>query len=102
MSVGVSAFVADVDGLLRVVGRLARCGDELGDLLDELDRSVGALHDTWSGEAAEAHRVAHRTWTAGFREMQEALGLMRVAADVARDNYATAAEANSRMWSQVR
>ena len=102
MSAGVSAFVADVDGLLRVVEDLTRRGDDLRDLLDEIDRSVGALHGTWSGESAEAHRVAHRTWAAGFREMQEALGLMRVAADVARDNYATAAEANSRMWSQVR
>ena len=102
MSAAASAFVADVDGLLRVVDHLTRCGDQLCELLDELDRSVNALHHTWSGEAADAHRRAHQTWAAGFREMQEALGVMRVVADVARDNYATAADTNVRMWSEVR
>ena len=102
MSAGASAFVADVDGLLRVVTQLSRCSGDLRDLLGELDRSVDFLHETWSGESAEAHRAAHHAWASGFRDMEKALAVMRAVADVARDNYATAADANTRMWSEVR
>lgn len=99
---GGSGFVADVDGLLRTVQQMTRCAGELRDLLDEVDRSVGDLHVTWSGEAAGAHHEAHRVWAAGFREMQDGLDTMRRIADAARDNYESAATTNARMWEQVR
>ncbi|MBB6627142.1 WXG100 family type VII secretion target [Nocardioides sp. KIGAM211] len=95
-------FVADLDDLERVVAELASCGTDLGALLDEVDAGVAALHLTWSGAAADAHRAAQATWRAGFREMREALDLLRCVGQVAHDNYDAAARANVAMWGQVR
>ncbi|MFC4782856.1 WXG100 family type VII secretion target [Nocardioides sp. MAHUQ-72] len=99
---GLAPFVADVDGLLEAVEDMGRCGEELRALVDDLARSVGRLHLSWAGEAASAHRVAHDRWTGGFREMQEALAVLRAVADVARGNYDAAARANTHLWKQVR
>ena len=96
-----SRFVADLDELRRVVQQLTRGDGDLRELVGDLDRSVDALHLTWSGAAAEAHRSAHRAWADGFREMRAGLEVMRRAADTARDNYETAATTNARMWGHL-
>lgn len=94
-------FVADVDGLRRAVEDMSRCGTELGDLLDGTERSVAALHLSWDGEAAAAHRVAEQAWVAGFRDMHDALDAIRAVAGVAHDNYDGAAHTNVQMWERV-
>jgi WXG100 family type VII secretion target len=70
--------------------------------LQDLTRVVDDLHLTWSGQAAAAHRAAHEKWVAGMKEMHTGLAEMRAAADRAHGNYASAVEANSRMWASVR
>lgn len=70
--------------------------------LDALDAVVAQLHNTWHGDAAAAQRDAHETWTTGAQEMRSALAEMKAAAALAHENYRQAAEANRRMWQQVR
>ncbi len=70
--------------------------------LDALDAVVTQLHGEWHGDAATAQRDAHQKWTTGAEGMRSALGEMKAAAMVAHENYAQAAEANRRMWNQVR
>lgn len=70
--------------------------------LAALDVVVAQLHDEWHGAAAAAQRDAHEKWTSGADEMRSALAEMQAAAKVAHVNYTSAADANQRMWSQVR
>jgi WXG100 family type VII secretion target len=95
-------FSVEVDELLAVVGELARCGEALDRLLDDVAGRVTRLHLTWAGEAADAQVAAQSAWEGGFRDMRGALAAMRQAAEVAHDNYTSAAAANLRMWERVR
>ena len=70
--------------------------------LDALDTVIAQLHGEWHGAAAAAQRDAHEKWTSGAAEMRTALAEMQAAARIAHENYTSAAEANRRMWSQVR
>jgi WXG100 family type VII secretion target len=95
-------YGVDLDDLLATVDDLAECGAELADLLAEVSRRVAALDVTWSGRAALAQGDAQSDWVAGFRAMHDGLTVMRAAATRAHGNYADAADANVRMWEQVR
>jgi len=94
-------FEVDLDLLDAPVAELARCGEALDVLLDEVGQRVAALHLTWSGAAALAQDGAQAEWEAGFRQMREALAEMRTAGRVAHGNYLDAASTNLRMWEQA-
>lgn len=97
-----SGFGVDLDELLASIDQMARCGDDLDALLDEVGRAVARLHLTWSGSAATAQAAAQAEWESGFREMRAALAVMRDAADTAHGSYSSAVSTNLRMWEQVR
>jgi ESAT-6 family protein len=94
-------YVVDLDLLADSIAELARCGDALDVLLDEVSQRVRALHVTWAGAAALAQEEAQADWEAGFRQMRDALTAMRRAAAVAEGNYGRAAATNLRMWEQI-
>jgi WXG100 family type VII secretion target len=70
--------------------------------LADLERVVGDLHATWTGQSASAHARAHREWATGARRMRDGLAAMRAAAGVAHGGYERAAAANAQMWSSTR
>ena len=94
-------FAVDLDQLDEVIERLRLHHDHLESLDARLVVAVRRLHDDWSGAAADAHTDAQAHWDAGFAAMRSALAGMRAAADVARDNYRAAAEANVALWREV-
>lgn len=94
-------FAVDLDQLDEVIGCLRLHHDHLESLDERLTIAVRALHDDWSGAAADAHTDAQSQWDAGFAAMRSALAGMRAAAEVARDNYHAAAEANSALWREL-
>jgi WXG100 family type VII secretion target len=95
------SLAVDLDLLDETVAELARSGEALDVLLDEVSRRVAALHVTWAGSAAIAQEGAQAEWEAGFREIREALAAMRAAGRLAHGNYRDAAATNLRMWEQV-
>lgn len=88
--------------LAEVIERLERFDRHVEQALQDADRRVDALHVTWSGEAAVAHRAAHEGWVRGAAEMRAGLGRMRTVAATAHANYIGAVTANCRMWEQTR
>ncbi len=94
-------FSVDLDLLDETVAELARSGEALDALLDEVSRRVAALHVTWAGSAAIAQAGGQAEWEAGYREMREALAAMRAAGRLAHRDYGEAAATNLRMWEQV-
>jgi WXG100 family type VII secretion target len=102
MAGGVDDFAIDTGELDSVIGDLEDCERELEQLLADLSKQTDALHETWQGEAAAAHRVAHDEWSAGMRAMRQAVVELRAAARQAHGNYTRAADANTSMWERMR
>ena len=94
-----SRLRVDLAQLDELVVHMRRVQDELARLRADLDAQVGALHTTWTGGAADAQALAHRRWSKGAAEVQEALAALHAIAATAHENYASAAAANRRMWS---
>lgn len=59
-----------------------------------VDDQIAALHTTWSGDAADAHRTRHQEWMTAANQMREALAQLRAAAHNAHRNYTGAAQLN--------
>lgn len=68
-------------------------------LLEEIESTVAALHISWAGEAAAGHAEAHRLWTHGAAQMQEALGKLHTAGGHAHGNYTGVMDTNRSNWS---
>jgi WXG100 family type VII secretion target len=95
-------YTADLEAIHAHVQRAQAFVDHLEQTLAHLDKVVDGLHLTWTGQAADAHRLAHREWTDGARELREGLSGMVAAAELAHGNYSGAATANLEMWGPLR
>lgn len=96
------SYMVDLGELDGSISDMATFDGRVQTHLDALDAVVTRLHGHWHGDAAAAQRDAHQKWTSGAEEMRTALGEMKAAATVAHENYTHAADANRRMWQQVR
>jgi WXG100 family type VII secretion target len=96
------SYAVDLELASSVVSSLATVESQLAEVVVDLRWRVDRLHTTWAGTAAAAHLTAHSSWEASYDEMHAALVTMRRAVRTAAHNYASAAEANSAMWSSVR
>ena len=94
-----TTYRVDLTELDAVVGRLTRLADATRVALDDVSARVSAL--PWEGAAAEAHRAAQSSWSAGAREMAVGVETMRDAAHRAHSSYTAAVEENSRMFGRV-
>jgi WXG100 family type VII secretion target len=95
-------YTADLEAIDAHVQRAQTFVDHLEQTLTHLDQVVGDLHLSWTGQAADAHRLAHREWVDGARELKEGLAGMVAAARLAHENYSGAATANVEMWGPLR
>lgn len=87
-------YRVELDELTAFVGRLQSFEGRAEAIAARIDSQVAGLHDTWSGQAAEAHRAQHDEWMAGAAQMREALAQLRAAAHHAHRNYTDAAQLN--------
>jgi WXG100 family type VII secretion target len=94
-------YKVDLDLLDTRIAQMEAFERRLDADLARLDEAIAALHDTWSGLAAQAQRDAHARWLAGAREMRTALAGLRGAARIAHGNYQGAVTANRTMWERV-
>ncbi|MFG1793989.1 WXG100 family type VII secretion target [Nocardia sp. NPDC049149] len=95
---GEDRFRVDLEQLDAAITTMDQFGQDVEELLGEVDRHVADLHLSWSSEAATAQRAAHDRWVAGVEEMRENLDELRVVAAKAHRNYAGAIDVNTRMW----
>lgn len=91
-------YTADLEAIQAHVDHAQAFVDHLEEALGHLEKVVADLHLTWTGQAADAHRLAHREWVAGARDMTEGLAAMVAAARLAHGNYSSAAATNHEMW----
>ena len=92
-------FAVDPQALSGALEDMADFGRTAASLLEEIESTVRDLHITWEGEAAAAHAEAHRLWTHGAAQMQDALKSLRAAGGHAHGNYTVVMRNNQGMWS---
>jgi len=92
-------YRVELEELLAFVDRLQSFERRAEAIAERVDGQIAALHDTWAGDAAAAHRAQHIEWMAGAAQMREALAELRAAAHSAHDNYTDAARLNVEMLS---
>lgn len=80
--------------LLAFVDRLQAFESRAEASAARVDEQVAALHNTWSGDAADAHRTRHQEWMDAATQMRDALAQLRAAAHNAHRNYTGAAQLN--------
>jgi WXG100 family type VII secretion target len=85
--------------LLAFVDRLQSFEQRAESIAARVDDQINALHDTWTGSAASAHRAQHDEWMAGAAQMREAAAELRTAANNAHQHYTEAARLNVEMLS---
>ncbi|MGL6236880.1 MAG: WXG100 family type VII secretion target [Segniliparus sp.] len=91
-------FKIDLEGLLAKVARMQEIGQRAEEACAEIDAKVSALHQTWTGGAADAHRGEHEQWKQGAQEMHDALKELKSLAEKAHGDYSRAVETNTKMW----
>ncbi len=81
-----------------LVDQAAGLEKRIEDRLRDIQTRVTELHINWSGQAAEAHRIASTEWATGAAEMNTALAELRAALEHARSVYQGAGQTNVDMW----
>jgi WXG100 family type VII secretion target len=90
-------YRVELEELLSFVDRLQSFEQRAEAITVRVDGQIAGLHDSWSGQAAAAHRAQHDKWMAGAAQMREALTQLRAAAQHAHRNYTEAAQLNVEM-----
>jgi len=93
------AFRVDPVTLTEAVARMGDYVRYVESMVSEIDSLVAHVHVTWSGEAADANREAHRHWAHGEALIREALAQLRSAGATAHANYCEVMAVNLAMWS---
>ena len=92
-------YRVELDELLAFADELQAFEQRAEAIATQVDERIASLHETWSGNAATAHRAQHDEWMAGAAQMREALAQLREAARGAHRNYTDAAQRNVDMLS---
>ena len=92
-------YRVELEELLAFVDRLQSFEQRAEAIAARVDGQIAALHDTWAGDAAVAHRAQHDEWMAGAAQMREAAAQLRAGADNAHQHYTDAARRNVEMLS---
>lgn len=69
------------------------------DVAGQLNREIDGLHVTWTGQGARAHLEWQADWTAAIGNLRDGLHMLSGSCQRAHDNYASAVDANARMWN---
>jgi WXG100 family type VII secretion target len=87
-------YRVELEELMAFIDRLQSFESRAEAIAARIDGQVAGLHDTWSGQAAAAHRAQHDEWMAGATQMREAVTQLRAAAHHAHRNYTEAGQLN--------
>ncbi len=93
------AFSVDPESLSNALERMDTFQRMSAALLGEIDSVVKNLHMSWDGAGASAHVQAHRKWSYGAAQMDQALQTLHQSGKSAHQNYTRAAATNRGMWS---
>jgi WXG100 family type VII secretion target len=91
-------LVVDFAQLQAAIDHMAKFGQEVTEVLDDVDAAMAALRSTWHGEASDQQAQAQQQWDDGAEQMKAALEQLKTIAEAARKNYSDAVSKNGQMW----
>jgi WXG100 family type VII secretion target len=91
-------LVVDFAQLQAAIDHMAKFGQEVTEVLDDVDAAMAALRSTWHGEASDQQAQAQQQWDEGADQMKAALEQLKTIAEAARKNYSDAVSKNGQMW----
>lgn len=91
-------LVVDFGQLQSAVDHMAAFGRDVGECLEEVDRTMAVLRSTWHGDGSDAQAKAQQQWQDGAEQMKSALSTLQQIAQTAHKNYKDAVDNNGRMW----
>jgi WXG100 family type VII secretion target len=91
-------LVVDFAQLQAAIDHMAKFGQEVTEVLDDVDAAMAALRSTWHGEASDQQAQAQRQWDEGADQMKAALEQLKTIAEAAHRNYSDAVSKNGQMW----
>jgi WXG100 family type VII secretion target len=90
-------YRVELEELLAFVDKLQAFEAKAEAIASRVDGQIAALHTTWAGTAADAHRISHDEWMVAATQMREALADLKTAAHTAHRNYTDAVKTNLEM-----
>ncbi|BBY48929.1 ESAT-6-like protein [Mycolicibacterium arabiense] len=91
-------LVVDFAQMQAAIDHMAKFGQEVTEVLDDVDAAMAALRSTWHGEASDQQAQAQQQWDEGAEQMKAALEQLKAIAEAARKNYSDAVNKNGQMW----
>ena len=91
-------LVVDFAQLQAAIDHMAKFGQEVTEVLDDVDAAMAALRSTWHGEASDQQAQAQQQWDEGADQMKAALEQLKTIAEAAHANYSDAVSKNGQMW----
>jgi WXG100 family type VII secretion target len=91
-------LVVDFAQLQAAIDHMAKFGQEVTEVLDDVDAAMAALRSTWHGEASDQQAQAQQQWDEGAEQMKAALEQLKTIAEAAHENYSDAVSKNGQMW----
>ena len=91
-------LVVDFAQLQAAIDHMARFGQDVTEVLDDVDAAMAALRSTWHGEASDQQAQAQQQWDEGADQMKAALEQLKTIAEAAHENYSDAVSKNGQMW----
>jgi WXG100 family type VII secretion target len=91
-------LVVDFAQLQAAIDHMAKFGQEVTEVLDDVDAAMAALRSTWHGEASDQQAQAQQQWDEGADQMKAALEQLKTIAEAAHENYSDAVSKNGQMW----
>jgi|HigsolmetaAR206D_1030411.scaffolds.fasta_scaffold03059_3 WXG100 family type VII secretion target len=95
---GGAPLVVDFSQMKIAIERMTGFQRDVERCLEDIDRAMVSLRQTWHGTASDAQAQAQSRWREGAEQMREALSQLNGIAQTARSNYADAVTKNSEMW----
>ena len=90
--------MVDFTQLQAAIDHMAKFGQEVTEVLDDVDAAMAALRSTWHGEASDQQAQAQQQWDEGAEQMKAALEQLKTIAEAAHENYTDAVSKNGQMW----
>lgn len=89
-------------GMEGVVDDLTATNAAIDSLLNELQDRLAPLAATWTGEAAQAYRLAREQWDASARRRSALLGRIRTTTSDVVDHHRAASAGVHGIWGSSR
>jgi WXG100 family type VII secretion target len=91
-------LVVDFGQMQAAIDHMAKFGQDVTQILEDVDQAMATLRATWHGEASDAQAQSEQQWAQGAEQMTASLAQLQKIADTARANYADAVSKNGQMW----